>query len=440
MFSIKSFLIPAFCTLSLSLSADPLQSFDEDRKKFTYPYLDNTTETTDEDLQANPFLISHSPQCVDDAHIEIDEDQIVKLVWTQSDSNCSYLIFGSNSIDFTPSVYIEEESTSEAEDNFLGETTEAYFPIEKRFAYFRIITKHHESYSYPSKILPACDALLASESDLPRCGFDEAADFFKKKIDAKHHKTQKRVSKDQAISTEYVRNPYVSEELWNALSPYFLPENSPEKAALDSIFTKRRVLSSIKSMYKSGFNLITNHNDKIIVARHPYLKGYLIKAYTDDMPYPDWYWWKKRIDGINAIQTKIVESGYQGIMKTPRKWIYPLPAEPSPKVPTPDRKNFILVVEEMDILDYKKNKKAYKNQMTPQILDAFYIVLSDLRLIDSVYSDNTPFCKDGRLAFVDSEHSLDTTRPVPLSNVAQYLSPEMYSYWEQLIIRGGPSR
>lgn len=40
----------------------------------------------------------------------------------------------------------------------------------------------------------------------------------------------------------------------------------------------------------------------------------------------------------------------------------PLPAEPLPKKGAPYPKNFILVVEEMDILSYKKNLKAYKKK------------------------------------------------------------------------------
>jgi len=240
------------------------------------------------------------------------------------------------------------------------------------------------------------------------------------------------------VSNEYAQNPYVSEELWNSLSPYFIPAESEEKAILDSIFSQRRVLSSIKSMVKSGFILLTHPKDKIIVAKHPYLKGYLIKAYTDNMNFPDFYWWKKRIDGVRVIEQKIIEYGYQKIMKVPKKWIYPLPAEPSPLKGAKYRKNFILIVQDMEILDKKHNFKAYKTKMTPHILDAFYIMLTNLMLIDSIYADNTPFCKDGKLAFIDTEHSLDTTRPVAITTVAKYLSPKMYSYWEQLIVNGGP--
>lgn len=241
-------------------------------------------------------------------------------------------------------------------------------------------------------------------------------------------------------SSAYERNPFVDADIWNMLLPYFIPEDDPVKVSLDKIFHKKRVLNSRKSMIESGFSLLSKPTDKVIVARHPYLKGYLVKAYTDQMAAPDWFWWKKRIDGVKAIEEKINQSGYQTIMKTPKKWIYPLPSYPTPLHGVPYHKNFILVVEELDILKKKHNLKAYKKKMTPQILDAFYIMLMDLRLIDSIYADNTPFCKDGRLAFIDTEHSSDNTRPVPITTVAKYLSTEMYSYWEQLIIHGGPPR
>lgn len=241
-------------------------------------------------------------------------------------------------------------------------------------------------------------------------------------------------------SKEYERNPFVDEVTWHTLSPYFIPRVFPVTAALDKIFQKNRVLHTRNSMIKAGFHLLSRPSDKVIVAKHPYLKGYLIKAYTDQMAASDLYWWKKRIDGARAIQEKIFQCGYQRMMKTPKKWIYPLPANPPPLHGDPYRKNFILVVEEMDILPKTHNLKAYKKKMTPTILNAFYIMLMDLKLIDSIYANNTPFCRDGRLAFVDTEHSLDTTRPVPITTVAKYLSSEMYSYWEQLILNGGPIR
>lgn len=232
-------------------------------------------------------------------------------------------------------------------------------------------------------------------------------------------------------------NPHVDPILWQELTPYFLPADCREKAILDEIFSKRRVLSSVKSMRKAGFNLVTRPEEKILVARHPKLKGYLIKVYLDSMNIQEWYWWRKRIEGVKVIQASIERHGYQGIMKTPKKWIYPLPAEPSPK-PEHTRRNFILVVQDIDILHDIYNRSAYKKKMTPQLLDALYTVITENLLIDAVYADNTSFCRDGRLAFIDTEHAQDRTQPVPLSAVGQYLSKEMRAYWEQLIVHGLP--
>ena len=120
-------------------------------------------------------------------------------------------------------------------------------------------------------------------------------------------------------------------------------------------------------------------------------------------------------------------------MKVPHKWIYPLPADPSPKEKEGIyRKNFILVTEEMDILSRKKNRKAYNKRITKKHLIALYTLINECGLLDSVYADNVPFCKDGKMAFIDTEHSLNEP-PYPLAFIGQYLNDEMLGYWEQLL-------
>lgn len=251
--------------------------------------------------------------------------------------------------------------------------------------------------------------------------------------------TNEELAKKAAlVPTPYVRNPYVDEALWNSLIPYFLPDTSQEKAILDKIFSQSRVLSSIKSLEKAGFKLIVNPRDKIIVARHEKLRGFLIKAYLDTFDIPEWEWWQKRINGINVIQNSIYYHGYQNMLKTPLKWIYPIPAEPSP-LPGNTRRNFVLVVQEMDVLKDNKNRYAYKHRMNPTILNALFTVVMENLLIDSVYADNIPFCTDGRIAFIDTEHSQSTMFPVPIWNIGHYLSSDMLAYWEQLITHGVPS-
>lgn len=238
---------------------------------------------------------------------------------------------------------------------------------------------------------------------------------------------------------KYVQSPYVSEELWNELKPYFLPENHPKKKVLDAIFSKKRLLLSRKFMKHAGFDVLKHPQRDIVVAKHPELKGYLVKAYLDNKKIDEWKWWKKRIDGVRQVQECIDRYNFNAIMKTPKKWIYPLPSEPSPPdFPGIKRKNFILVVEDMNILSRKENLQAYRNNMTTPLLDALFIVLTENLLVDSIYAPNIPFCRDGKIAFLDTEHFNNTTRPMKLMKMMRYLNPEMRSYWKKLVPEFNP--
>ena len=238
-----------------------------------------------------------------------------------------------------------------------------------------------------------------------------------------------------SLSADYIRPSHVPEEIWDKLSPYFLPENSPIKPVLDETFSKRRVLQSLYSLRKSGFFILTDPKDKIIVAKHINIHGYLIKVYLDGMKGDEWDCWLRRVRGSKVIQDGINLHGYQWIMKVPKKWVYPLPEGPRAKTEI-NEKNFVLVVEEMDILSHIKNRSAYKKKVTLEVLRALYTMLTEYLLIDSVYADNTTFCKDGRLAFVDTEYTGDTTQPVGLSAIGQYLNSEMVALWEQFLVHG----
>jgi len=233
----------------------------------------------------------------------------------------------------------------------------------------------------------------------------------------------------------YVRNPYVDDVTWNALTPYFLPSNSHERAVLDRIFMKKRALSSFESMEKMGFWVIADVQKQLVVAFHQKLKGYIIKAYLDTFNVDEAYWFKRRIDGARHIQASIEAHGFEHIMKVPKKWIYPLPPGPDPK-PGNTRRNFLLICEEMDILSDEKNRNAYQKKASREILDALYLIITENLLIDSVYIDNIPFCKDGRIAFIDTEHFLDTTHTLSLEVFLRFISPQMGEYWQYLMWHG----
>lgn len=230
---------------------------------------------------------------------------------------------------------------------------------------------------------------------------------------------------------EYPYNPYVPAWDWFCLKPYFLPQDNPIKKKLDYIFTHKRATFSKESFESVGFEKIKLRDPtNIVVGKHPALKGYLIKAYLDTQPFLiDWVNWMNRIAGALSIQECITKNNFQSFA-VPRKWIYPLPENPSP----PDfckRKNFILIVEEMPILSKKKILEFYKKQVTVSQLTELFILFTELGLIDSIYPDNIPPTATGKIAFIDTEHHHQW--PVNLEKFKQFLSPAMQDYWQSLI-------
>lgn len=238
---------------------------------------------------------------------------------------------------------------------------------------------------------------------------------------------------------EYTYNPYVPLELWDYLQPYFLPENHPIRTKLDKIFKHERVILSKETFEAAGFSKVKMRAPtNIIIGKHPALKGFILKVYLDSQPpVVEWANWMDRITGAEGIRSCIKRHSYQKHFKVPRKWIYPLPANPSPPDDTVyDRKNFILVVEDMHILSYTENKEAYRKKMTPELLNALYTILNEEGLLDSVYIDNTPFTEDGRIAFIDTEHH--HKGPIIYEKLTGFFSPAMQQHWQRLIENGGP--
>lgn len=233
----------------------------------------------------------------------------------------------------------------------------------------------------------------------------------------------------------YPYNPLVAWDVWQSLEPYFLPSTHPIKPKLDRLFKKRVTLTK-ETFEKAGFDKIKLRNPtNIVVGKHPDLQGYLVKAYLDYQPVPvDWWNWARRITGALAIQECLHQHGFSGFC-VPRKWIYPLPDPIVPDRTGFCRKNFILIVEDMHILDHEETLKGYKKKMTKQKLKALYTILTEVGLIDSVFPSNVPFTTQGKMAFIDTEHH--HLQPVPYIRLKPYLSSTMQEYWQLLIDTNG---
>lgn len=231
----------------------------------------------------------------------------------------------------------------------------------------------------------------------------------------------------------YAPSPDVDPAVWNQVKPYFLPEEHPVKPYLDLIFSPSRVILNAKALKKAGFtNTKPTKYNNMIVAKHPKLKGYLVKLYTDQQPNGDgWSEWHSRVVGAASVQATINKHGYQEMFKVPKKWIYPLPDGPTPP-PGTFRQHFILVVEDMKIHKKKDNLFHWRSfAMTEERLDAIHTIFQEEGLIDSIYPHNLPFAKDGKQAFVDTQHH--HRWPIDFANLTHFLSPKMQVHWTQKI-------
>jgi hypothetical protein len=249
-------------------------------------------------------------------------------------------------------------------------------------------------------------------------------------------KSSKRERPSEHPVYEYEKSPYVSADVWDCVKPYLLPSNHPVRARLDKIFSSSRVTLNQDTVLAAGFERATiraySHN---IVSKHPDLQGYLVKFFTDEQDlqdFPPLIW---RIEGANAVRNEIKARGYEKMFSVPKKWIYPLPAEPSPP-PECYRKNFILVVEDMHIYRKNKNYRRWKENMTPKRADAMFVLLQVVGLYDSIYPFNLPFCEDGRQSFIDTEHHHKW--PIRFDLMLPYFSPQMEHYWRIIVGQGGP--
>lgn len=229
---------------------------------------------------------------------------------------------------------------------------------------------------------------------------------------------------------------HVSEALWGEVTEFLLPNEHPVKGQLDEIFLTSRAIINRQSMVEAGFDdAKPQHHTRIIVTRHPKLKGYIIKAYLDDEDYhsghPEQYFWIKRATGARLIQNSIRAHQYEHLFKVPKKWIYLLPDEPSPPRDYL-RKIFILVEEDMDLLDEKQNMAKWgSDEVTKELLKALYTITTELGLFDCTKLDNCPFSKDGRVAFIDTQSYHKSY--VKYHKLTPHLNPSMRSYWKKLI-------
>lgn len=236
---------------------------------------------------------------------------------------------------------------------------------------------------------------------------------------------------------EFKTNSFTSKAYKKALAPHVMPQNHPIKKSLDAIFTNQRVTSDLESFEAAGFKLLpTNQRSYVVVARHPDLPGYIIKACLDSeknkkFGEPSWVWFVRRCELAKKIQSVIKsQKCYQ--FTVAKKWIYPLPTTPPPTNELYERKNEILVVTDMNLASDTENTEAWYHMSRTHLKQLYKIITYAGG--SSYRKDNIPFTKSGKFAFIDTEYPYKTPS---YETVIPSLSPEMRTYWMRLVKKGG---
>jgi hypothetical protein len=234
-------------------------------------------------------------------------------------------------------------------------------------------------------------------------------------------------------------NPHIPSKARKVMKPYLLPLKHTMHSVLDSIFLKERVTTDRATFYKAGFRTIAKGPRSYIrVAKHAELPRYLVKVYLDTVlkekyHKESWKWLVRRCQGASKIRN-IIRKYKIKYFVVPDKWIYCLPAEPSPPNDKQHTRHLaLLLVTNMNLTSKSRNYHAWLHYITKKHLDELYVIIS--RAKGSSYRpDNIAYTKSGKFAFIDTEYP---TQGPDFASIRPYLNQEMLNYWDDLVRQGG---
>ncbi|CUI16617.1 conserved putative secreted protein [Candidatus Protochlamydia naegleriophila] len=219
-----------------------------------------------------------------------------------------------------------------------------------------------------------------------------------------------------------------------ALEPYMLPRNHPLKGYLSILFSNPNMFKSSSHFRKAGFHVIRGHR-KLMVGGHPHVPDYLFKKFPNSMPQAKQLEnFLKRQKGAQVLRNYILTHNYKYLV-IPQKWLIKLPRSFSQG--DKDR-SYVLVVDNMDIhRDYNDPngicRQLYYN-MSVEMLTELCTILHAVGGCDA-FPRNQPFTKEGKIAFVDTEH-VGKMKGHFLKHIVPALNEELQAYaialWNKL--------
>lgn len=242
-------------------------------------------------------------------------------------------------------------------------------------------------------------------------------------------------------SSGYAR--YIPKKIFERVEAYLLPLDHPLKEKLDTIFSKGIVLEGMKSLVAAGFQKTKPQpTTKLIFTRHPLFPGYVFKLYLNEQKFfykrPEYETWIQRVRGVRLLEAEISQKGWQAYFKVPQKWIYPLPEKIFAMMKGRWVKRFILVEEEMDILTSNENRRCWHDgTIKTERVDQLYYLVTRVGLRGGCKLDNIPLCRDGRIAFIDTENHFSW--PVPYYRLYSHVQGKMAKHWKKLVKEGKKS-
>jgi hypothetical protein len=174
-----------------------------------------------------------------------------------------------------------------------------------------------------------------------------------------------------------------------------------DTASLDlkRLFTDKDMFDSRKAFRKAGFDVIDReHKDKIMVATHGAAPGYMFKKYSNDTsPKDQLEKYEQRVEGARKVRALIEERRLEHIV-VPQKAVIELPREFSSRKSSPH----VVIAERLSLSSHSDTKRTYSH-IDENVLRDLCVVLHVFPGLDSVVA-NMPFTKDGKIAFIDTEH------------------------------------
>lgn len=203
----------------------------------------------------------------------------------------------------------------------------------------------------------------------------------------------------------------------------------------DLICNTPNLFDSFESLKQHGFEIVNEaasiNSWSIMVARHPQLKGFLIKKYRDSIPRD-----VQLRNYLLRIKNACILSDFINMQKmthliVPKKWLYVFSTTGS------DSEDYLLIVEELPICSGGwwggETLQRYAVMDEPTMREICF-VLYNLQGCDA-WPQNLPFTRNGQIAFIDTEHLGQSFGDFTL-RLLQFINPKIVpnaqEYWSEL--------